>query len=341
MQMNDPRPIQEGKGTVLVTGGTGLVGSYLLRELLRHDQPVKALYRDKMPLLLSEDEVDRIRWVKGDVLDPTLLADEMGGVEEVYHCAGMVSFNPARREQMFRINVDGTANVVNACIAAGVRKICHVSSVSALGRKRDDQVVTESARWSPEANLSNYGESKFLAEMEVWRGHAEGLDTVIVNPTIILGYGDWDKSSAATFKSAFHEFPWYTEGISGFVDAADVATVMYRLMKNGVSGERYIVSAENLPYREVFTRMAEAFGKRAPHLHVNRILAGIVWRLEKIKSLVSGKDPLLTKETAETARRSVYFDNSRILNTLPGFSFKPISESILEHCREYSVKAGT
>lgn len=339
MQMNDTRPIQDGKGTVLVTGGTGLLGSYVLRELLRHDQPVKALYREKKPLLLTPEENERIQWIKGDVLDVTLLADEMQGVEEVYHCAGMVSFNPARREQMFKINVEGTANVVNACITAGVRKICHVSSVSALGRKRDKQVVTESAKWSPEANLSNYGESKYLAEMEVWRGDAEGLDVVIVNPTIILGYGDWDTSSAATFKSAWNEFPWYTEGISGFVDAGDVATVMYRLMKSGVTGERFIVSAENLPYRELFSRMAEAFGRKPPHRKVNRLLAGIVWRLEKLKSLTTGKDPLLTKETAETARRSVFFDNSRILNALPGFSFKPIADSIREHCREYSVKA--
>jgi len=329
----------ERHGTVLVTGGTGLLGSYVLRELLRHSQPIKALYREKMPLLLTPEENARIQWVKGDVLDPTLLADEMVGVEELYHCAGTVSFNPARRERMFKINVEGTANVVNAAIASGVRKLCHVSSVSALGRKRDKQVVTESAKWTPEANLSNYGESKFLSEMEVWRGQAEGLDTVIVNPTIILGYGDWDTSSAATFKSAWDEFPWYTEGISGFVDAGDVAAVMYKLMKSDISGERFIVSAENMPYRELFTRMAEAFGKKPPHRKVNRLLAGIVWRLEKIKSLSTGKDPLLTRETAETARRSVFFDNSRILNALPGFTFMSIAESVRVHCREYSVKA--
>ena len=130
----------ERHGTVLVTGGTGLLGSYVLRELLRHSQPIKALYREKMPLLLTPEENARIQWVKGDVLDPTLLADEMVGVEELYHCAGTVSFNPARRERMFKINVEGTANVVNAAIASGVRKLCHVSSVSALGRKRDKQL---------------------------------------------------------------------------------------------------------------------------------------------------------------------------------------------------------
>ena len=338
--MNSAGGSQAGKSTVLVTGGTGLLGSYLLRELLHNGQAVKALYREKMPLLLTKEEIARIEWVKGDVLDPTLLAEEMVGVEEVYHCAGMVSFNPSRRERMFKINIEGTANVVNAAVTAGVRKLCHVSSVSAMGRKRDKVTVTESAKWSPEANLSNYGESKFLSEMEVWRGHAEGLEAVVVNPVIVLGYGDWETGSAATFKSAWDEFPWYTDGISGFVDAADVATTMYRLMKSDVSGERFIISAENMPYRELFTRMAEAFGKKPPHRRVTSLLAGIVWRLEKLKSFFTGKDPLLTKETAATARRSVFFDNSRILKALPGFSFKPIAESIREHCREYSVKAG-
>jgi nucleoside-diphosphate-sugar epimerase len=329
----------EGQGTVLVTGGTGLLGSYLLRELLRHDQPVKALYRERKPLLLTAEEDARIHWVKGDVLDPVLLAEEMAGVSEVYHCAGVVSFNPSRRDHMFKINVEGTANVVNAAIAAGVRKLCHVSSVSALGRKRDHETVTESSKWSPEANLSNYGESKFLSEMEVWRGDAEGLDTVVVNPVIILGYGDWETGSAATFKSAYDEFPWYTEGVSGFVDAEDVADVMYRLMKSEVSGERFIVSGESMPYRELFTRMAEAFGKKPPHRRVNGLMAGIVWRWEKVKGLLTGKDPMLTKETAETARRTVHFDNTKILKALPGFRFKPIIDSIQEHCREYSVKA--
>jgi dihydroflavonol-4-reductase len=332
--------IPTGKGTVLVTGGTGLLGAYVLRELLKHGQPVKALYREAFPLLLTKEENDRIDWVKGDILDTTLLAEQMTGVGEVYHCAGMVSFNPAHRDRMMKINVEGTANVVNAAIEAGVRKLCHVSSVSALGRKRDDETLTEAAKWSAESNLSNYGESKYYSEMEVWRGISEGLEAVIVNPVIILGYGDWRKGSSATFRNAHEEFPWYTDGISGFVDAADVAEAMWLLMKSDISAERFILSAENLPYREVFTRMALAFGKKPPHRSVNPVLAGLVWRWEKLKSLLSGQDPLLTKETAETARRKVYFANSKVLNALPGFRFRSIAESIAEHCREYSVKMG-
>jgi dihydroflavonol-4-reductase len=329
---------QTGKVTVLVTGGTGLLGAYLLRELLQQGHEVKALYRERLPLLLTKEEKDLVRWVKGDVLDTYLLAEEMSGVQQVYHCAGVVSFNPAKREHMMKINVEGTANVVNAAIEAGVGKLCHVSSVSALGRKRDNETVTEASKWSEDANLSNYGESKYYAELEVWRGISEGLPAVIVNPTIILGYGDWESGSGATFRNAWEEFPWYTEGVSGFVDAADVARVMRLLMESDISDERFVVNAENITYRELFTRMAVAFGKKPPHRKVNRLLAGLVWRWEKAKSLLTGVDPLLTKETAETARRTVYFDNTKVLKALPGFKFRSITDSINEHCREYSVK---
>jgi nucleoside-diphosphate-sugar epimerase len=323
---------------ILVTGGTGLLGSYLLRCLVGRGQPVRALYRGALPALLSPEEQAAIEWVKGDILDTTLLDEQMHGITMVYHCAGMVSFNPARAGQMRKINVEGTANVVNAAIAASVRKLVHVSSVSAFGRKRNGQTVREDVKWDDDANLSAYGRSKYLAEMEVWRGIAEGLDAVIVNPSIILGVGDWDKGSSAMFKNAFREFPWYTEGSTGLVDAADVAEVMTRLMDSPVTGERYIVSAEDRPYREVFSRMAKAFGKKPPHRKATPFLSGIVWRMEKLKSLFSPNDPLLTKETAETAQTHVSYDNSKLLAVLPGFRFRPLDEVIDDYCSEYLVK---
>lgn len=320
---------------VFVTGGSGLLGGYLLRELVRQGAPVKALYRNRYPVLLTKEEIDAIEWVQGDLFDVVLLEEICGQCDEVYHCAGMVSFNPSKKDMMMKINVQGTANVVNACIAGDVRKLVHVSSVSALGRKRDGMVVTEESRWTEENNLSNYGKSKYLAEVEVWRGISEGLNAVIVNPTIILGVGDWNDSSAATFKNAYKEFPWYTEGISGFVDASDVARLMVTLMQSDITEQRFIITAENLGYRDVFNLMAKYFGKRAPHRKVSGLMAGLVWRLERLKSAFTGLDPLLTKETAETARMKVYFDGSRLLKALPGFSYRPLEESIAESCREY------
>lgn len=320
---------------VFVTGGTGLVGGYLLRQLLQEGKKIKALYRNRYPSLLTPEEVEAIEWVQGSIFDTVLLDEVCASVSEVYHCAGLVSFNPARRDELVQVNMRGTANVVNACLQGGVRKLVHVSSVSALGRKRDGMTVNESAKWSEESNLSNYGRSKYLAELEVWRGISEGLNAVIVNPVIILGVGDWDESSAATFKNAYQEFPWYTEGISGFVAADDVARAMIRLMASEISGEKFIISAENLPYREIFNMMAKYFGKRPPHRKVSPLLAGLVWRLEALKGWLTGKDPLLTRETAETARMKVYFDNRKLLEALPDFRYSAVEQCIAASCAEY------
>jgi dihydroflavonol-4-reductase len=323
---------------VFVTGGSGLLGAYLLRELLKRGEKIKALYRSHYPVLLDQEEISAIEWIKGDIHDISLLYEICSEVKEVYHCAGMVSFNPSRKKELFSINVQGTANIVNACLAGAVKKLIHVSSVSALGRKRNNITVTEEAKWSEENNLSNYGKSKYLAEMEVWRGISEGLPSAIVNPTIILGVGNWNESSAATFKNAYKEFPWYTEGISGFVDATDVAVCMIELMKSGISEERFIISGDNMSYREVFSLMARYFNKKPPHWKVIPAIASMVWRWEKIKSIFTGNDPLLTKETAETAMMKVYFDNSKLKKFLPGFSFKPLEQSVSESCHEYLLR---
>lgn len=320
---------------VFVTGGTGLLGGYLLRSLLQKGKSIKALYRDKLPTILSQEEINLIEWVKGDIFDTELLHQICSACDEVYHCAGLVSFNPSRRKELFRVNVTGTANIVNACIDCGVKKLVHVSSVAAIGRKRNNMTVTEDEQWNEKNNSSTYGKSKFLAELEVWRGIGEGLDAVIVNPVIILGVGDWHDGSAATFRNAYNEFPWYAEGVSGFVDASDVATCMIRLMESEISGERFIISAENRSFQDVFNMMADAFGKKRPHRKVSQLIASFVWRLEKIKALMLKEEPLLTKETAETAQTKVYFDNSKILKALNDFQFRSLNDTITASCNEY------
>lgn len=248
--------------TILVTGGTGLLGGYLIETLCAKGLRVRALHRAIPPRLRLADAT-MVEWVYGDVLDVISIDDAMEGITEVYHCAAIVSFHPRRQREMHRINVDGTANVVNACLRHNIRKLVHVSSVSALGRKRDGQTITEDAKWDEESNGSAYGRTKYLAEMEVQRGIAEGLNAVMVNPSIILGVGDWHKGSSAMFRNAFNEFPWYTDGGTGLVDARDVADAMIRLMDSDISGARFIVSAENWSYRKIFTEMANGFGEKA------------------------------------------------------------------------------
>jgi nucleoside-diphosphate-sugar epimerase len=319
----------------LITGANGLVGTYLIRELLGSGEHLIGLYRSALPANLLPEELNKVEWVQGDILDVSLLSELMTQCDRVYHCAGLVSFNPRMATTLMKVNVEGTANVVNAALGNGIKKLVHVSSVAAIGRKRNNETVSEETKWDDASNPSVYGESKYLGELEVWRGHAEGLNVAIVNPVIILGIGDWSHGSSATFKSAYNEFPWYTDGISGFVDAADVAKAMVELMKSDISGQRYILSAENKSYREVFTQMAIAFGKKPPHRKVTPVLASIAWRIEKIKALFSGNEPMLTKETAETAQQKVYFDNSKILKALPGFSFKSVTQSIQDACTGY------
>lgn len=321
---------------ILVTGATGLVGMHLVRELVQQQHKVRAVYRNTLPATTTAG----VEWVRADILDITSLEQAMQGVTQVYHCAAIVSFNPKQKHQLHHTNIEGTANVVNACLEAGVQKLVFVSSVAALGRIREDAPVNESMQWSEETSNSEYGKSKYLAEMEVWRGIGEGLNAAIVNPVIILGAGDWDKGSSGIFKTAYDEFPWYTEGITGFVDVLDVVKAMIALMNSPITAQRFILSAENRTYRELFTTIARCFGKKPPHKKVTPFLAELVWRLEAVKGKLTGKDPLLTRETARTAQAKVRFDNSKLLKALPGFHYTPLEETVQRICRELTDKYG-
>ncbi len=310
---------------IFVTGASGLVGSHLIQSLIEKGLSVRALYRKNIPVFKHADKVD---WVKGDILDVISLDTSLQDVSQVYHCAAIVSFAPKQAVTMLQVNVEGTANVVNACINHKIDKLVYVSSVAALGRIREDAAVNETMNWTPETSNSIYGKSKYLAEMEVWRGMGEGLNVAIVNPVIILGAGDWNKGSSEIFKSAYDEFPWYTNGVSGFVDVLDVVDAMQLLMNSDIQGQRYIISGANKAYQEIFTQIATAFHKRPPYKKVTPLLAAIVWRLEAFKGMITGKTPLLTKETAATAQAVVHFDNSKFLNAFPTFTYRTMEETI-------------
>lgn len=315
--------------SILITGGAGLVGTELIKQLLADGQKVTALCHHT-PLSIHHPSLNIVQC---DILDVESLDELMVGVSHIYHCAAMVSFSPKQKRNLFAINIEGTANVVNAAITAGVTKMVHVSSVAALGRIREGELVTEEMNWSEESSNSIYGKSKFLGEMEVWRGIGEGLSAVIVNPSLILGAGDWTKGSVEIFKNAYEEFPWFTEGISGFVDVRDVARCMILLMNSNIINERFIVSAENTPFKTVFTEMADGFNKKPPSKMVTPFIAGLVWRWEALKSTFSGKDPLLTNETVRTAQAKVYFDNRKLLKYLPEFQYHPVRDTIKDTCK--------
>jgi dihydroflavonol-4-reductase len=314
---------------ILVTGGAGLLGNALIEMLLKKGEKVRVIYNSTA---LVVNLTTNFQTIQCDILDVYALEDAMQGVTEVYHCAGLVSFNPKDEKKLYSINVEGTANIVNAALNAGVRKLVHVSSVAALGRIRPDEMIDETMVWTEETSNSKYGHSKYLGEMEVWRGVAEGLNAVVINPSIILGAGNWNEGSTKIFKSVYDEFPWYTEGTTGFVDVKDVAAAMIQLMESDITTEKFILSAENISYKDMFIMMAQEFSKKAPSKRVTPFIATLTWRLENIKSKFTGITPLLTKETANTALTKVKYDNRKLLNLLPGFKYTPISQSVKEIC---------
>jgi len=316
---------------IFVTGASGLVGTHLIQSLLSKGKIVRALYRQAVPVFAGSDQCE---WIQGDILDPIGLTAALEGVDYVYHCAAIVSFSPRAAATMLHANIDGTANVVNACLVQKVKKLIFVSSVAALGRIRENEAINETMHWTPATSNSVYGQSKYLAELEVWRAMEEGLSMAIVNPVIILGAGNWNNGSSAIFKSAYNEFPWYTDGMSGFVDVLDVVDAMQILMESSVNGQRFVLSAANLTYRTLFNMIAKAFNKRLPHKKVTPFLASIVWRLEAIKGFITGKNPLLTKETAATARAIVRFNNQKFLQAFPNFQYRTLEETIQRVAKE-------
>jgi dihydroflavonol-4-reductase len=321
---------------IFVTGGTGFLGSYVLQELVLQGKPVRALRRKLvLPFFMHPGLLDKISWVEGDIMDVNGLMENLEGCNQIIHCAGMVSFNPSDKKELFRINIEGTANLVNAAIETGVTDFVHVSSVGALGRNETSIPIDEEKKWEGQKDQSNYGISKYYGEMEVWRGMGEGLSTLIVNPSTLLGYGDWNETSCGLFKTAFREFPWYMGGTNGFAEVRDAARAIIALMDRGIRNERFIISAENRSYREIFNWMAAGFGKKNPGKIATPFLAGLAWRSEKLRSVFSKKKPLITRETVAIAGRRSLYDNKKLLKALPSFRFRSLEDSIFEACSKY------
>ena len=326
---------------ILITGATGLVGSATARRFLADGHSVSVLHRPDSDRSLLQDVADRIRWIEGDILDVLSLETALENVEYVVHAAAVVSFIPRDEPAMLKVNAEGTANVVNACLKKNIRKLCHVSSVAALGRPNPRTidtsapvVIDETQRWEDSPNNSAYAKTKYLAELEVWRGISEGLQAVIVNPSLILGEGDWQKSSTQLFKYVYDSKPFYTEGTVNYVDVTDIAEAIYRLMGSDIQGERFILSAGSASYQELFAAIAQGFGKRPPHLKVGPGLAGVIWRVEAARSWLTGSRPLITKDTARSATHHFEFENTKIKRAID-FDFKPLGTTVRRVCESF------
>jgi dihydroflavonol-4-reductase len=331
---------------ILITGATGLVGSHLAFDLIHSGKQVRALKRPGSDFSMikrvfslysdqAEDLFRKIDWVEGDILDTFSLEDAMEGVQDVYHSAALVSFLPKDKKLLMRINTEGTSNVVVAAMQMKVRKLCHVSSIAALGRpEHQSDLIDEKLVWKTSRHNSMYAVSKYGAEREVWRGTAEGLDAVIVNPGIVLGVAGPGMGSSRLFNTVWNGLKVYPPGKNGFVDVRDVARAMILLMQSDIRNERFILSAANLEYKQLFDLMARAFGKPGPWLSVGSSFSGLAWRLEKLRAALAGVKPLITRETANTAVQQYQYSAEKIKNAL-GFEFTPIEETISHFCRVF------
>lgn len=320
---------------ILVTGATGLLGTELIKQLSAKGQAVKALYHSTPPTFKHP----AIEWVEGDILDIIFLEELLAtGIETVYHCAGLVSFSPKQRDLLYKINGEGTANIVNACLDNNINKLVHVSSVAAIGRSVNNAIIDESTVWNSGDKNSEYAKSKRQGEMEVWRGIAEGLNAVIINPSIILGAGDWNTGSTKLFKTVYDEFEWYSTGVNGFVDVYDVAKIMILLMESSITEQRFVVSSNNMDYRALFTAIATIWNKRPPYKEVTPLLGSIIWRLVKLRTMFSNKVPMITKETVTTALEKYYYNNQKLLKALPEFQYQSTDDSLRRICDELTIQ---
>ncbi|MBK0382236.1 NAD-dependent epimerase/dehydratase family protein [Pedobacter sp. SD-b] len=313
---------------ILVTGATGFLGAELVFQLLQKEKSIKCLKRahSKIPEKLKAF-AQNIAWINADILDLSDLTDAFTGVSQVYHCAALVSFETDLKDKMLAVNADGTANVVNLCIENNIEKLIHVSSIAALGEAKENELIDEKVFWEGFETHDGYAVSKYRGEMEVWRGINEGLNAVIVNPSVIIGEDAGKEGSGAIFENIRTGFKYYTKGGTGFVDVKDVAKIMILLMESQVVNERFILNAENISYKDLFAKTAKEFGLPIPKKEAKPWMLSMAWRFTAFKNYILGEKGGLNKATAENATRQSAYSNDKIKSLL-NYKFIPLSDSI-------------
>ena len=311
---------------VLVTGGTGLVGAHLLIHLLEKGESVRAIYRNSDSIIKTKSLFslyqknalyESIEWVQGDILDIPNLENAFQGIKYVYHCAAMISFDPKEEDLVRKTNIEGTANIVNFCLANNVQKLCHVSSIAALGDLPEhESIITEETEWNPEKPHSDYAISKYGGEMEIWRAQQEGLQVVIVNPGVIIGPGFWNQGSGELFTKVKNGLPFYTKGSTSFVAVSDVVSIMYQLIKSPIHGERYTLISQNITFQDLLFTIADALKVKRPKYHATPFMMNTLSNLDWIASTFLGQKRQLSKASARSSYTADLYSNEKIKNAL-------------------------
>ncbi|MCH6233839.1 NAD-dependent epimerase/dehydratase family protein [Cognataquiflexum rubidum] len=310
---------------ILVTGATGLFGSYLSKKFMGEGE-ILALKRENRSKGLLDGSDVGITWVEGDILDPLSLEEAMENVDMVIHSAGMVSFNPGDEDELMKINVGGTANVVNAMLAKGVKKLIHVSSVSALGRTAEAKVSDENTPWIESKLNTPYAISKYQAELEVWRGVQEGLEALVVLPTIILGKISDDRSSTQIYHYVLEESKFYPAGTVNFIDIRDAVEITFQLFKKNLWNEKFILNHSAVLYKDFFYTMAKIFGKKAPSKKVSPFQIRLAIFFIGIGRLLGLTKNPLNRQTAMLSQLSITMDNQKVQQEIH-FRYRTLEDS--------------
>lgn len=328
---------------ILVTGGTGLVGSHLIYKLTKNGQHVRAIYRAKEKINAVKhvfsyytENVDalfsKIEWIEANINNIPSLTTAFSGITKVYHCAAFISFDTKDYYTLRKINIEGTANIVNLCLSNNIKKLCYVSSIATIGKTIDDSLINEDTHWNPEEDHNVYAITKYGAEMEVWRGTQEGLNAVVVNPGVIIGPGFWKSGSGSLIRLVYKGLSHYTNGIVGYIDVNDVVLAMVKLMEGGIKNERYILVSENISYKDFFTKTATQLHVKPPKKKASKLALNMVWRLDWMRSFIFNKRRRLTKHTSKTITTISRFSNKKAITDL-NYNFKTIDDSIAETCQ--------
>ncbi len=321
---------------VAVTGANGLLGNFIIRKLLDQNESVLALKRSGSDISMLNDIDNKITWCDVDILDPVSLYEAFEKVTHVVHTAAIVSFNPRKARAVMDVNVQGTRNIVDACLALGIKRLIHISSVAALGRQKGQSHIDEKSKWVSNVPNSVYAESKYASELEVFRGQEEGLSTVILNPSVILGPGNWDRGSSQLFKYSWEEKPFFADGFLNYVDARDVAKIACQLLHHKIEGERFIVSGGNISFTDFFGKIAKQFNKKAPHIKLGKSLLYLLARIESVRTRFATSEPIITPETVRFSGTEFRYENQKIKNLLP-VEFQAIDETV-QWCCEYYIQ---
>lgn len=327
---------------VLVTGGSGFVGTYVLYELLKAGFSVSATRRESSDLTVSKKvfqhlnemekssvDFEQINWELCDLLDPNAVSQVVSQHHRVIHTAASVSFQPREREAILQNNIDGTAHVVDACLEHKIAQLVHLSSVGGLPNPDKKEELDESFLDSTFFRFeTTYGESKYRSEMEVWRGLGEGLTVTVLNPGIILGAWRFVNSSTQMFRSMFNGLPFYSNGLTGFVDVRDVARSAVRSLNHDLAkGSRFILVGDNLSYRDFLWKVSDALGVKRPKMAAGKKMSYLVGFVAEMWARLTSSKAFITREIAQSANRRTRFNNKKARQTFE-FSFEPIDETI-------------